>query len=280
MNAIEVSGLVRRYGDLVAVRDLDLVVAPGECVAMLGPNGAGKTTTIEVLEGYRRRDAGDVSVLGVDPARADRAWRRRIGIVLQSTDDLLELTVGEALAHFARFYERPRAVADVVALVGLDEKVDQRVEKLSGGQRRRLDVALGVVGRPELLFLDEPTTGFDPEARHVFWQLIERLKGEGVTILLTTHYLEEADALADRVVVVARGRKVADTTPADLGTRNAGRITVRWREGDAWREEVTEAPTALVAALGARLGGEVPGLEVVRPTLEQAYLALVDGAES
>ena len=280
MNAIEVSGLVRRYGDLVAVRDLDLAVAPGECVAMLGPNGAGKTTTIEVLEGYRRRDAGGVSVLGVDPARADRAWRRRIGIVLQSTDDLLELTVGEALAHFARFYERPRAVADVVALVGLDEKVDQRVEKLSGGQRRRLDVALGVVGRPELLFLDEPTTGFDPEARHVFWQLVERLKGEGVTILLTTHYLEEADALADRVVVVARGRKVADTTPADLGTRNAGRITVRWREGDDWREEVTEAPTALVAALGARFSGEVPGLEVVRPTLEQAYLALVDGAES
>jgi ABC-2 type transport system ATP-binding protein len=276
VNAIEVTGLVRRYGDFTAVDNFDLTMATGECVAMLGPNGAGKTTTVEILEGYRHRDAGSVSVLGKDPARADRAWRQRIGIVLQAADDLLEATVGEALEHFARFYPHPRAMADVIALVGLDDKADQRIGHLSGGQRRRLDVALGVVGQPELLFLDEPTTGFDPEARRLFWQLVERLKGEGVTILLTTHYLEEADALADRVIVINRGKKVADTTPADLGSRNEGRIVVRWRENDAVREEVTATPSAFVASLSARFGGEVPGLEILRPTLEEAYLELVD----
>ncbi len=278
VNAIEVTGLVRRYGDYTAVDRLDLTVATGECVAMLGPNGAGKTTTVEILEGYRRRDEGAVSVLGEDPAHAGRAWRRRIGIVLQSTEDLLDVTPAEALAHFGHFYENPRPVGDVLALVGLDDKADQRVQHLSGGQRRRLDVALGVVGRPEVLFLDEPTTGFDPEARRVFWQLIERLQADGVTILLTTHYLEEADALADRVVVIAKGRKVADTTPADLGSRNAGRIVVRWREGEDVKEEVTATPTALVASLSARFGGEVPGLAVLHPTLEEAYLELVDAA--
>jgi ABC-2 type transport system ATP-binding protein len=276
VNAIEVTGLVRRYGDFTAVDNFDLTMATGECVAMLGPNGAGKTTTVEILEGYRHRDAGSVSVLGKDPARADRAWRQRIGIVLQAADDLLEATVGEALEHFARFYPHPRAMADVIALVGLDDKADQRIGHLSGGQRRRLDVALGVVGQPELLFLDEPTTGFDPEARRLFWQLVERLKGDGVTILLTTHYLEEADALADRVIVINRGKKVADTTPADLGSRNEGRIVVRWRENDAVREEVTATPSAFVASLSARFGGEVPGLEILRPTLEEAYLELVD----
>jgi ABC-2 type transport system ATP-binding protein len=276
VNAIEVTGLVRLYGDFTAVDNFDFTMATGECVAMLGPNGAGKTTTVEILEGYRHRDAGSVSVLGKDPARADRAWRQRIGIVLQAADDLLEATVGEALEHFARFYPYPRAVADVIALVGLDDKVDQRIGHLSGGQRRRLDVALGVVGQPELLFLDEPTTGFDPEARRLFWQLVERLKGEGVTILLTTHYLEEADALADRVIVINRGKKVADTTPADLGSRNEGRIVVRWRENDAVREEVTATPSAFVASLSSLFGGEVPGLEVLRPTLEEAYLELVD----
>jgi len=271
-----VTGLVRRYGDFTAVDGFDLTLATGECVAMLGPNGAGKTTTVEILEGYRHRDAGAVTVLGEDPAHAHRAWRQRIGIVLQSADDLIEATVREAIEHFARYYSQPRGVDDVAALVGLEDKIDQRIGHLSGGQRRRLDVALGVVGQPELLFLDEPTTGFDPEARRVFWQLIERLKGEGVTILLTTHYLEEADALADRVVVINRGKKVADTTPADLGSRNAGRIVVRWHENDAVREEVTATPVAYVAALGARFGGEVPGLEVLRPTLEEAYLALVE----
>lgn len=276
MSVIEVEGLARRYGEHLAVDHLDLTVHTGECVAILGPNGAGKTTVVEILEGYRRRDEGDVSVLGVDPAKADRAWRQRIGIVLQSTNDLADITVSEALAHFARFYPRPRAVAEIIELVGLSEKAHERAGKLSGGQRRRLDVALGVIGRPELLFLDEPTTGFDPEARHVFWQLIERLKAEGVTILLTTHYLEEADALADRVVVISTGRKVADTTPADLGTRNQGRVVVRWLEGTQWREEQTVTPTRSVQRLGALFDGEIPGLEIIRPTLEQAYLELVE----
>ena len=277
-NAIEVSGLTRRYGDFAAVSDFDLSVAPGECVAMLGPNGAGKTTTVEILEGYRHRDAGSATVLGVDPARPTQAWRQRIGIVLQSAADLNDATVREALAHFARYYDHPRAVDDVIALVGLEEKPDERTMNLSGGQRRRLDVGLGVIGRPELLFLDEPTTGFDPEARRVFWTLVERLKAEGVTILLTTHYLEEADALADRVVVINRGRKLADTTPAELGHRGEARVTVRWREGETVREEATETPTEVVARLAARFGGEVPGLEVARPTLEQAYLELVEGS--
>lgn len=276
MGAIDVSGLVRRYGEHTAVDGLDLMVATGECVAILGPNGAGKTTVVEILEGYRRRDAGDVRVLAVDPANAERSWRQRIGIVLQSTDDLADITVSEALEQFARFYDSPRRVADVIDLVGLSEKAKERAGKLSGGQRRRLDVALGVIGRPELLFLDEPTTGFDPEARHVFWQLIERLKGEGVTILLTTHYLEEADALADRVVVIARGKKVADTTPADLGSRNQGIVIVRWYDGTKLCEERTNTPTETVRRLSAAFAGEIANLEIIRPSLEQAYLELVD----
>ena len=275
MSAIDVSGLVRRYGDHAAVNGLDLTVATGECVAILGPNGAGKTTVVEILEGYRTRDEGEVRVLGVDPARAERSWRQRIGVVLQSTGDLTDITVTEALQHFSRFYDSPRQVPEVIELVGLSEKARERAGKLSGGQRRRLDVALGVIGRPELLFLDEPTTGFDPEARHVFWQLIERLKGEGVTILLTTHYLEEADALADRVVVIARGEKVADTTPADLGNRNLGIVIVRWHDGTKFCEERTDTPTETVRRLAATFAGEIAGLEIIRPSLEQAYLELV-----
>jgi ABC-2 type transport system ATP-binding protein len=276
VSVVEVRGLVRRYGDFTAVDGLDLTVAAGECVAILGPNGAGKTTTVEILEGYRRRDAGTVDVLGTDPAHPNRAWRARIGIVAQSSGDLADATVRECVAHFRRIYPNPRGVDETIELVGLTDKSASRVGHLSGGQRRRLDVALGVVGRPELLFLDEPTTGFDPEARQVFWQLIERLKAEGVTIVLTTHYLEEADALADRVVVIARGVKVADTTPRELGIRGDDTVTVRWREGDEPREQRTATPTAFVAALAARLGGEVPGLEVARTTLEQAYLDLVE----
>jgi ABC-2 type transport system ATP-binding protein len=280
MLVVEVHGLVRKYGGFTAVNDLELAVAAGECVAILGPNGAGKTTTVEILEGYRHRDGGTVSVLGTDPASPTRAWRERIGIVAQSASDLADATVRESLTHFRRYYPTPRGVDEVIELVGLTEKVSNRVRELSGGQRRRLDVALGVIGRPELLFLDEPTTGFDPEARQVFWLLIERLKSEGVTIVLTTHYLEEADALADRVVVIARGTKVADTTPRDLGTRNEGQVTVRWRENDEAHEERTTTPTAFVAALAARLGGEITELEVVRTTLEQAYLELIDRGES
>ena len=275
MSVVHVESLLRRYGDFTAVQQLDLAVEAGECVAILGPNGAGKTTTVEILEGYRRRDGGLVSVLGVDPARATREWRQRIGIVTQSAADLGDASVREALVHFSHFYVHRRSINETIDLVGLSEKADARVSTLSGGQRRRLDVALGVVGRPELLFLDEPTTGFDPEARHQFWSLIERLKSEGVTIVLTTHYLEEADALADRGVVIARGLKVADTTPGELGARSGDSVRVRWRESGELREELTHEPTAFVASLSARFAGEVPGLEVTRTTLEEAYLGLI-----
>ena len=279
MGAIDIKGLTRRYGDFTAVSNFDLSVASGECVAILGPNGAGKTTVVEILEGYRHRDDGDVRVLDLDPAHPTRAWRQRLGIVLQNANDLNELTVREAVEHFARYYPNPRGVDAAIELVGLTEKATTRASNLSGGQRRRLDVALGVIGRPELLFLDEPTTGFDPEARHIFWDLIERLKHEGVTIVLTTHYLEEADALADHVVVVTRGRKVADTTPADLGSRSQNLVSVRWIEHNEVREQRTAEPTKVVRELAARFDNEIPGLEVVRTTLEEAYLELVNTSE-
>jgi ABC-2 type transport system ATP-binding protein len=250
--AVRVTGLQKRYGAKRAVDGLDLTVARGEIVAVLGPNGAGKTTTVEILEGYRRRDGGDVRVLGQDPQTAGRDWRARIGIVLQSSNDLAEATVSELVHHFARYYPDPRDPEEVIDAV-----------------------ALGIVGRPELLFLDEPTTGFDPEARHAFWDLIAGLRDGGTTIVLTTHYLEEAEHLADRVAVVRAGHVVAVDTPADLGGRSARRAVVQWTEGGEVRREQTDAPTAVVAALGARLGGEVPGLQVVRPTLEDVYLGLI-----
>ncbi|HEX6887685.1 MAG TPA: ABC transporter ATP-binding protein [Candidatus Nanopelagicales bacterium] len=278
--AIEVHGLAKAYGSLRAVDGLDLRVDPGQCVALLGPNGAGKTTTTEILEGYRHRDAGDVRVLGVDPARADRHWRARLGIVLQQVADLGELTVREALRHFAGYYPDPRPVDEVLEQVGLTAKADARGRTLSGGQRRRLDVGLGIIGRPELLFLDEPTTGFDPEARRDFWTLIEQLKAEGATILLTTHYLEEAEALAEMVGVINRGRLVAFDAPHELGGRHTGSTVVRWTEDGEPREEATERPTALVGELAARFGGEVPNLTVTRPTLEDMYLTLVDDEEA
>ena len=209
-HAILVRGLRKRYRDITAVDGLDLAVASGEIVALLGPNGAGKTTTVEILEGHRARTGGTVEVLGVDPDQADRSWRARIGIVLQDATDGGELRVDEVVAHFARYYADPRSPAEVLALVGLTEQARRRVARLSGGQRRRLDVAVGIIGRPELLFLDEPTTGFDPQARRQFWDLIRSLAGDGTTILLTTHYMEEAEALADRVAVIAKGRLVAD----------------------------------------------------------------------
>jgi ABC-2 type transport system ATP-binding protein len=276
VSVVHVRGLVRKYDGRIAVDQLDLDVQAGECVAMLGPNGAGKTTTVEILEGFRRRDSGEVSVLGVDPATASKKWRQQIGIVLQDAADLGEAKVHEALRHFSHFYEHPRTVQEAIELVGLEGQSNQRIGTLSGGQRRRLDVALGVIGRPELLFLDEPTTGFDPEARHVFWALVERLKTDGVTIVLTTHYLEEADALADRVVVIAKGRKVADTSPEELGGRDSDLVTVRWFEDGATHSEQTSSPTEAVGRLSARFAGEVPGLEVVRASLEQAYLNLLE----
>jgi ABC-2 type transport system ATP-binding protein len=278
--AIEVAGLRKTYGSLAAVDGVDLTVARGECVALLGPNGAGKTTTTEILEGYRHADAGTVRVLGEDPARAGRAWRARLGIVLQTSRDLGDLSVREIVTHFARYFPAPREPEEVIAVTGLTEKADARAGRLSGGQRRRLDVALGIVGDPELLFLDEPTTGFDPAARREFWGLIETLQHNGTTILLTTHYLEEAERLADRVAVIADGRIIAEGTPATLGGRDGAVATVRWTEGGAARSEETDAPTALVASLAARLAGpdgEVPGLEVVRPDLEDVYLSLIAG---
>jgi ABC-2 type transport system ATP-binding protein len=206
--AVRMRGLTKRYGEKVAVDGVDLDVRRGEVLALLGPNGAGKTTTVEMLEGYRQRDEGEVSVLGQDPGSPDRSWRSRIGIVLQSSADNAELTVGELVRHFAGFYPDPRDPDEVISWVGLEQARRTRTRALSGGQRRRLDVALGVIGDPELLFLDEPTTGFDPEARRQFWGLITALRAEGTTILLTTHYLEEAEQLADRVGVITGGRLV------------------------------------------------------------------------
>jgi ABC-2 type transport system ATP-binding protein len=275
--AVQVRGLRKSYGERTAVDGVDLEVSAGEVVALLGPNGAGKTTTVEILEGYRRRDAGEVQVLGHDPAAPTPQWRARVGIVLQAVNDLSELTVRETVRHFASYYPRPRDPDEVVATVGLTDSADQRSRLLSGGQRRRLDVALGILGRPELLFLDEPTTGFDPAARRGFWRLIEDLAAEGTTILLTTHYLEEAERLAGRVAVMARGRILDVAPPTALGGRQQAGTTVSWTEPDGRSgSTVTTAPTQVVAELGARFGGEVPGLTVARPTLEDVYLAMVD----
>ncbi len=273
--AIKVTGLRKRYGDKQAVDGLDLEVRRGEIFAVLGPNGAGKTTTVEILEGFRRRDAGEVAVLGVDPQHGDRRWRSRIGIVLQSLEDRPELTVREQVHHAARFYPRPRDPEEVIATVGLAEKAATRSRQLSGGQRRRLDVALGIIGSPELVFLDEPTTGFDPEARRAFWELVRALRADGTTILLTTHYLDEAEALADRCAVVANGRVVALDTPKNLGGRAERLAQVRWLEDGVQRSVETTEPTALVRELATRFPGEVPGLQVLRPTLEDVYLSLI-----
>ena len=275
-DAISIRGLTKSYAGRNAVDGLDLDIPVGECFALLGPNGAGKTTTVEIAEGFRARDAGEVRVLGTDPHGAGLEWRNRVGIVLQTTGGLDLLTPREVLASTARAYSDPRAVGDVLASVGLDDKADTRIVGLSGGQRRRLDVALGIVGRPELLFLDEPTTGFDPQARRDFWDLIRSLAAEGTTILLTTHYLDEAENLADRVGVIAAGRLLALDTPEALGGRSAEEATVTWEE-DGIRHSVTTAtPTAEVGRLAARMpGGEVPALTVTRPSLEDTYLAMI-----
>jgi ABC-2 type transport system ATP-binding protein len=275
--AIRVTGLRKSYGNTVAVDGIDLEIGRGEVFALLGPNGAGKTTAVEILEGYRRPDAGEVEVLGVDPAKADRLWKARIGIVLQKVNDFAELTVAEAVGSVAAYYPDPRDPDEVIEMVGLADKRDSRGSRLSGGQRRRLDVALGIVGRPELLFLDEPTTGFDPEARRNFWGLIESLADEGTTILLTTHYLEEAEQLADRVGVINAGRIVEIATPATLGGRATAAATVRWMEPDGPRSVQTDTPTATVMELAARFGGEVPELVVERPSLEDVYLRMIGG---
>jgi ABC-2 type transport system ATP-binding protein len=271
MSAIEVHDLRKSYQGRVAVAGLSLTVDDGEVVALLGPNGAGKTSTVEILEGHRRRDGGEVRVLGADPARAGLAWHAQIGIVSQESSAGGELTVRETLSHYAGYYPHRRNVPEV----GLADHARTLVRRLSGGLRRRLDVAIGIVGRPRLLFLDEPTTGFDPHARREFWELIAGLAKDGTTILLTTHYLEEAEALAHRVAVISGGQIVAEGSPAALGGRDAATSTVRWTEDGTPRELSTDDPTRAVVELAARLGGTVPALTVTRPSLEDTYLSLI-----
>jgi ABC-2 type transport system ATP-binding protein len=276
---VSVRGLVKSYGPVPAVRGLDLDVRAGEVLALLGPNGAGKTSTVEIMAGLRGRDGGSVTVLGVDPDRGDRAWRARLGIVAQLSAPGAELTIRELVRYFAAFYPDPRDPDEVIELVGLTEKARSRSNRLSGGQVRRLDVALGIIGGPELLFLDEPTTGFDPEARRQFWELVRRLAGDGTTIVMTTHYLEEAEALADRIAVICGGRIIADGDPATLGGRDLGRCRVAWTAPEGRVLVETDTPATLVAELVATAGGEVPGLTVTRPTLEDAYLKLIGATE-
>jgi ABC-2 type transport system ATP-binding protein len=295
--AIEVRGLRKAYGEKVAVDGIDLRVARGEVFALLGPNGAGKTTTVEILEGHRDRTAGEVSVLGYDPESKDTDMKARIGIVLQETGVSPYLTVAETIELYRGYYPHPRPRDEVIDLVGLQESRDMRVKKLSGGQQRRLDVAIGLAGDPELLFLDEPTTGFDPAARRGAWEMVRGLQALGKTIFLTTHYMEEAEQLADRVAIIARGRIVAEGTPASLTQVNPNtRIQFRPNEatmglaegigGFQMRGEYayieTETPTAVLAALTSRAsqrGIELPELTVTRETLEDAYLSLVGEAE-
>jgi ABC-2 type transport system ATP-binding protein len=273
--AISIRGLVKRYGEFTAVDGLDLDIRRGEIFALLGPNGAGKTTTVEICEGYRRSDAGEVRVLGEDPAAGNRRWKARLGIVLQSNSGESQLTVREMVAAKASYYPDPRDPDEVLELVGLTAKAGVRGKALSGGQRRRLDVALGIVGRPTLLFLDEPTTGFDPEARRQFWSLIRSLRELGTTMLLTTHYLDEAEELADRVGVIARGRLVEVAVPSSLGGRETAPVVVSWTEDGERRSAATATPTALVRELAGRFPGEVPDLTVARPTLEDVYLKMI-----
>jgi ABC-2 type transport system ATP-binding protein len=297
--AIEARGLVMRYGDREVLHGIDLVVPHGMVVGFLGPNGAGKTTTVEILEGYRRRTAGQAGVLGMDPATGGRELRERIGIVLQETGHNPELTVRETVAQFAGYYRRPRPVDEVIGLVGLQEAADRRVRALSGGQRRRLDVGLALVGDPELVFLDEPTTGFDPAARRQAWDVIAGLRDLGKTILLTTHYMDEAQALADRVAIIAAGRIVAEGTPAELAAaqhvteirftlpadtvasdlpRISGTVATRSRHVEVSTEDPTRDLLALTGWAAGR-GTALDALTVTRPSLEDIYLTLTRATE-
>jgi ABC-2 type transport system ATP-binding protein len=291
---IQVRGLRKSYQDVEAVRGIDLIVERGEVFALLGPNGAGKTTTVEILEGYRERTDGEALVLGRDPAKLDRATKARIGIVLQSTGVDPFLTVEETIEMYRGYYPHPRPVDEVVDLVGLSEKRDTRVNKLSGGQQRRLDVAIALAGDPELLFLDEPTTGFDPSARRNAWQIIRNLISLGKTVFLTTHYMDEAQYLAKRVAVIAKGVIVAEGPPATIGGRDTAQTVIRFRVedgqglpslgqvplGDGTLELRTEHPTKVLHELTAWAldrGSDLEGLEVRRPTLEDTYLELTGG---
>ena len=271
-SVVQVHDLRKSYGGFEALRGVTFDIHRGETFALLGPNGAGKSTTIEILEGYRARSGGQASVLGVDPAHGGLDWKARLGIVLQSSGESGAVTVREQLAHFASFYPNPRDVDEVIEAVGLADKQKTLIRRLSGGQRRRVDVAVGIIGRPELLFLDEPTTGFDPEARRQFWDLIRSLKNDGTTILLTTHYLDEAAQLADRAGAIAGGRLIDIGAIDSIGGADARVPLVRWIENGVTQEERTHTPGAVVARLG-----EPEGLEVIRPSLEDVYLQLVDG---
>ena len=276
--AIRVRSLRKAYGEHEAVRGLDFDVMPGEVFGLLGPNGAGKTTTVEILEGYRKRDGGDVQVLGVDPWQAHDAHRERIGVVLQHSELPALLTVREVHAMFAGYYARPRDVDEVIELVGLAEKAGSQVKSLSGGQKRRLDLGVALIGDPELVFLDEPTTGFDPTARRSAWELVRSLRSLGKTIVLTTHYLDEAQQLADRVAVIREGQVVRIGTPQEL-IGVAPEVEVRYRESGRDVVVTTAEPTRLLAELTSAAlaeGRELEGLEVRRPTLEDVYLGLVD----
>jgi ABC-2 type transport system ATP-binding protein len=281
--AIEVRGLRKSYGELEAVRGIDFSVRRGEVFGLLGPNGAGKTTTVEILEGYRERSGGEVSVLGHDPQRRERGLRERVGIVLQSTGIYRHVTVHEVLRHFASLYPHPRDVEEVLELTGLRGKESARTRTLSGGQLRRLDLALALVGDPDLVFLDEPTTGFDPAARRGAWDTIRSLKALGKTVLLTTHYLDEAQALADRVAIVKDGRILVEGAPNELGAEHGAiRYRVAWRNGSGLlRQEETDDPTTLLHELTAAAlarGERLEGLSVTRPTLEDVYLELTADA--
>src|SRR5919197_511591 len=275
--AISFHNLRKSYGDHEALRGISFQIAEGEVFGLLGPNGAGKTTTVEILEGYRARDGGDVTVLGSDPARGERAFRERIGVVLQQSQMFQNLTVRELHAMFAGYYEQPRDVDQVISLVGLREKRDARVKSLSGGQKRRLDLGIALVGDPDLVFLDEPTTGFDPAARRAAWEMIRSLRSLGKTVLLTTHYLDEAEQLADRVAVLREGRIVREGTPRELTGGELTEVEIRFRRNGQEVVVRTTEPTRILHELTAQAladGHELEGLEVRRPTLEDVYLLL------
>jgi ABC-2 type transport system ATP-binding protein len=294
MPAVEVTGLVKRYGDLTAVGGVDLSIEAGEVFALLGPNGAGKTTTVEILEGHRNGDEGNISVLGFDPATGGREYRERIGIVLQEGAVEREFSVREALSLYGSMYPKRLLAEELIAMVGLDEKADARIKTLSGGQQRRLELALGLVGDPDLIFLDEPTTGFDPSARRQAWAILERLTSLGKTILLTTHYMEEAQALADRIAVIDKGRIVATGTPDTLGGRQDGATMIKFRAPRDVAHEAIPIPGIKEAPGGGLLlethgatgalhaltswaidhGIELEGLEITRPSLEDVYMEL------
>jgi len=279
--SVSVRDLRKSYGDLEAVRGVSFEIESGEVFGLLGPNGAGKTTTVEILEGYRERDAGEVEVLGVDPAEAGGEWRERIGVVLQSSAMYQTLTVTESLRLFAGYYSSPRPVDEVVELIGLADKRDVLVRRLSGGQKRRLDLGLGLIGDPELIFLDEPTTGFDPHARRQAWETLSSLRSLGKTILLTTHYLDEAEHLADRVAVLAQGAVVAAGPPSEL-IGGTPATEIRYRENGREVTLETDRPTEVLHELTSKAvaeNRELEGLVVTRPTLEDVYLELTRESE-